>query len=269
MKRFIIASLFALACCIAIEAQQPLTHPWSGKRIAYFGDSITDPNNNTATVKFWQLFEQWLGTTSYVYAVSGYEWNTIPLQANQLKQQHGDDFDAIIIFIGTNDFNAGIPIGQWFTESVEQVEAATGQPKTLQQRIMRQPAMDPNTYRGRINIALDSLKRMFPQKQIVLLTPIHRAFANFGDRNLQPSEAYQNKCGEWMDAYVESVKEAGNLWAYPVIDMNALSGLYPLQEENLIYFANPVTDQLHPNNLGHERMAKTLYYQLLTLPCGK
>jgi lysophospholipase L1-like esterase len=71
-----------------------------------------------------------------------------------------------------------------------------------------------------------------------------------------------------MDAYVESVKEAGNLWAYPVIDMNALSGLYPLQEENLIYFANPVTDQLHPNNLGHERMAKTLYYQLLTLPCG-
>ena len=127
--------------------------------------------------------------------------------------------------------------------------------------------MDPNTYRGRINIALDSIKRMFPQKQIVLLTPIHRAFANFGDRNLQPSEAYQNKCGEWMDAYVESVKEAGNLWAYPVIDMNALSGLYPLQEENLIYFANPVTDQLHPNNLGHERMAKTLYYQLLALPC--
>ena len=53
----------------------------------------------------------------------------------------------------------------------------------------------------------------------------------------------------------------------PVIDWNASCGLFPLQQEQLRYFAKPETDQLHPNDLGHQRMARTLMYQLLTLPC--
>ncbi|MBQ5455214.1 MAG: SGNH/GDSL hydrolase family protein, partial [Prevotella sp.] len=80
------------------------------------------------------------------------------------------------------------------------------------------------------------------------------------------TEAYQNKCGEYVDAYVQSLKEAGNLWAVPVIDWNSSCGLYPLLDEHLQYFAKPDVDQLHPNDKGQERMAKTLFYQLLTLP---
>jgi lysophospholipase L1-like esterase len=38
-------------------------------------------------------------------------------------------------------------------------------------------------------------------------------------------------------------------------------------EENLQYFHNPENDQLHPNDAGQQRMARTLMYQLLTLPC--
>ena len=37
--------------------------------------------------------------------------------------------------------------------------------------------------------------------------------------------------------------------------------------EQIRYFSNPETDQLHPNAEGHRRMALTLMYQLLTLPC--
>jgi len=249
------------------QMQTTFTHPWKGKKVAYFGDSITDPRNSGSKKKWWNWLQEWLGIEPYVYGVSGRQWNNIPMQAEQLKSQHGDDFDAILIFIGTNDFNAGVPVGEWYVETEDSVLAAVHKEKSMCMRRHRVPSMDAGTFRGRINIAMDKLKRMFPQKQIVLLTPIHRAFFYSNDTNIQPTEAYQNVCGEWFDSYVNSVKEAGNIWAVPVIDLNATCGLYPLAQEQLIYFANPATDQLHPNDAGQRRMARTLMYQLLTLPC--
>lgn len=127
--------------------------------------------------------------------------------------------------------------------------------------------MDGNTLKGRINIAISTLKHMFPQKQIVLFTPVHRAYAKFGEKNIQPAECYPNRLGLYIDDYVEAIKEAGNVWSVPVIDLNALCGLNPMIEEHVQYFANPETDRLHPNAKGHERIARTLMYQLLTIPC--
>ena len=128
------------------------------------------------------------------------------------------------------------------------------------------PVMCDSTYRGRINKALDYVKRMYPTKQIVLLTPIHRAEFYANEKNWQPREDYTNKCGEYIDAYVQSVKEAGTLWAVPVIDLNALCGLYPLMDEYAQYFHNADNDRLHPNDEGHRRMAQVLMYQLLSIP---
>ena len=48
--------------------------------------------------------------------------------------------------------------------------------------------MDGNTYKGRINIGMKRLKQLFPDKQIVLLTPLHRSLADFGETNVQPDE---------------------------------------------------------------------------------
>ena len=45
----------------------------------------------------------------------------------------------------------------------------------------------------------------------------------------------------------------------------------PVPEEQLDHlkklFNKPDTDRLHPNDPGHERMAKTIMYQLASLPC--
>ena len=90
--------------------------------------------------------------------------------------------------MGTNDFNDGVPIGEWFTETEEQVMAARGQVKRLETRKKRTPIMDGNTYKGRINIGINRLKQLFPDKQIVLLTPLHRSLADFGEKNVQPDE---------------------------------------------------------------------------------
>lgn len=279
MKRIVILAIILAATSMAFGQKKGKTlhstpstlhsieHPWAGKRVAYIGDSITDPNTKASETPFWQLLQDWLGITPYVYGISGRQWDDVVPQAKRLQDEHGDDFDAIIIFMGTNDFNAGVPIGEWFTEKVERVEAATGEMKTMYPRRRRTPVMTRDTYCGRINIALSTLKAMYPTKQIVLLTPLHRGYANYGDRNVQPDESYQNQCGEYIDAYIKKVREAADIWAVPVIDWAALSGLQPLLPEHLQFFGNAEWDQLHPNGKGHTRLAKTLVYQLLTLPC--
>ncbi len=267
-KKIFFLVFLCMTVCTEALPQTLFPHPWQGKRVAYLGDSITDPRNKAAQKKYWSWLQDWLQITPYVYGVSGRQWDDIPRQANQLKEEHGDDFDAILIFMGTNDYNRGVPLGQWWEEHNAMVEYGHGgQPKQMVSRRQRTPVMDTETYRGRINIALDSLKRMFPEKQIVLLTPIHRSNFHANDTNWQCDESYTNRCGLYLDEYIHAVKEASDIWAVPVIDWGASCGLFPLFSEHGRYFNNSKTDLLHPNDKGQERMARTLMYQLLTLPC--
>lgn len=266
MKMRKILMMMALTLTLTVSTTYA-QHPWAGKRVGWFGDSITDPRVNAGKPHYWDYLGDWLDLTSYVYAVSGRQWDDIPNQTRKLQQEHGQDIDAIVIFIGTNDYNEGIPIGQWYDEVDTTVVYARHGPKQTVSRRMRTLSMDKNTYRGRINNALQTVKQTFPTKQVVLLTPIHRDYFYGGEQNIQPSEAYQNKSGIWFDPYVQSVKEAANIWAVPVIDLNALSGLYPAIPEHHRYYNDPQRDKLHPNADGHRRIALTLYYQLATLPC--
>lgn len=250
------------------DSQNWIKHPWQGKRVGFIGDSLTDPNSYGDKIKkYWSFLQEWLDVTPYVYGVSGRQWDNVPSQAQQLYNEHGNDVDAILVFIGTNDYNHGVPIGEWFSESEEQVMAAHGEPKKLVVRKRRTLIMDRNTYRGRINVGIGQLKKLFPDKQIVLLTPLHRSFAEFGEKNVQPDESYQNKCGEYIDAYVQAIKDAGNIWGIPVIDLNAVTGINPMVEEQVMYFYDSGFDRLHPNSRGQERIARTLFYQLTLYPC--
>ena len=121
--------------------------------------------------------------------------------------------------------------------------------------------------KGRINIAMSKLKQMYPTKQIVVMTPVHRALFASGDKNIQPDEMYENARGIFFDEYVKAIKETGNVWAVPVIDLNSLSGLFPLYDAGAQMFNKPDSDRLHPNDAGHSRMAKTIMQQLSALPC--
>lgn len=249
---------FIILAVIALTA----SHPWQNKRVAYLGDSITDPRSLPEDPHYWSYLQEMLNTETYVYGISGRQWKHVLDQANKLKTEHGDEVDAIMIFMGTNDYNSGTPIGEWFTETTEVVNA-NGK---MVERKRRDRIFDNSTFRGRINIALDSLKKMYPTKQIVMLTPIHRGFAQFSEKNVQPSEEYCNGCGEYIDAYVNSIKEASSIWSVPVIDLYSLSGLLPSLPEQSIYVPGG-NDNLHPNAEGHRRIALCIYYQLQALPC--
>lgn len=274
MRKVLFLLLLSATMMVSANGEMPsdtlgwLKHPWAGKRVGYIGDSITDPNNYKGEItKYWSFLEEWLNITPLVSARSGYRWSHVPELADKLYNQCGQNVDAILVFLGTNDYNGDIPIGEWYTEREEEVMRAKGkETKHLVKRIKRTLVMDESTFKGRINIGMQKLKSTWPDKQIILMTPLHRSTAEFSATNYQPDESYQNECGEYIDAYVNAVKEAGNVWGVPVLDLNAISGMNPMVEEQLDYYHDKSYDRLHPSTKGQIRIAKTLMYQLLMYP---
>lgn len=235
---------------------------WKGKKVAFLGDSITDKAHIGTTKNYWQYLEELLGIQAFVYGINGDNWAGMAAQAKRLKDDLGDDIDAISIFTGTNDFNGSIPLGVWYDIVPEEVNNRT----TIMLSPRRHLAMTNETFRGRINIAMDYIKSNFTNQQVFLLTPIHRAFFTCGPDNVQPDESFPNKLGCYVDEYINALKEAANVWAVPVIDLNSLCGLFPLCAAHEQFFNNKDVDKLHPNASGHYRMAKAIAYQLQAMP---
>jgi lysophospholipase L1-like esterase len=235
---------------------------WRGKRVAFLGDSMTDLHRVGTTCVYWEYLSELLGIKPLVYGINGDQWNGIYKQAMKLHEEKGTDVDAILIFAGTNDYNQGIPIGEFFSETTKQVNVNGN----LVTRKYRTPVLNDSTFCGRMNKVMTYLKNNFPQQQIIIMTPIHRGYAKFGGNNVQPDENYCNGQGLYFDAYIDALKKAASYWAVPLIDLYSLSGLFPLADAQGQYFHDRETDKLHPNAAGDYRLAKTIQYQLLALP---
>lgn len=245
-------------------AEEHVVHgsQWEGKRVGVLGDSMSDPQVGATSLRYYNYLESLLGIETLPYARNGYKFAELLPLAEKMYNEQGDSIDAIFIWCGTNDFNASKPIGDFYEEETLTVNV-DGRQEIRHHRV---PVMSDSSFCGSINMVLSYLKKNFPEQQIVIFTPIHRGFAQFGDRNVQPEEMYANGSGEYIDSYVDVLKKAGELWSVPVVDFFGISGIFPIYESQDIYVANRETDRLHPNDAGHYRLARTAQYQLLGLP---
>lgn len=243
------------------DSEKTINSQWNGKRVAYLGDSMTQKPRDGSIV-YWEYLAKLLGIKPFVYGISGHQWDDIYDQAVKLKSERGTNIDAIFIFAGTNDYNSSIPLGTFFTETLKQ----TNHDGNKVVRKYRSQVYNDTTFCGRINKVMSYLKTHFPKQQIVIFTPLHRGYAKFSDSNVQPEENYCNGQGLYLEAYVKSLKKAALNWAIPLIDLYSISGLYPISDSYTRYFRNSETDRLHLNSEGNYRLAKTLQYQLLTIP---
>ena len=250
----------------AVAAVASAASPWTGKKVVFLGDSITDPaQTNRQWRIYWQYLADDLGIEPHVYAVSGYQWDRVYKAAQKMKDEMGPTADAIIIFAGTNDYMSGIPIGEWYDVAEEEVFLKGKTLKLPHRRFIK----DMKTFKGRINTVMDFLKTNFPDQQIVIMTPIHRGRYDLGNSNVQPEETFPNALGKYLEDYVAALREAADIWSVPVIDLYRESGLFPLNASHAKCFryAGPkVWDKLHPNSEGHRRLAKTIAARLMTMP---
>ncbi|MDR3266468.1 MAG: hypothetical protein LBT24_02745 [Tannerella sp.] len=94
MKRLLLSLIFTtFSACFSLFAQEKrmiekaektLGSQWDGKKAAYLGDSMTDPDTKATTVWYWQYLKELMNIDYYVYARSGYEWDGIYRMAEKL-----------------------------------------------------------------------------------------------------------------------------------------------------------------------------------------
>lgn len=259
------ALLMVAAICSLCGAWAAGIADWKGKKVVFLGDSITDPAQTNRNAVYWQYLQRDVGIEPYVYAVSGYQWDRIYPMSQKMQKEMGSSVDAILILLGTNDYNAGIPLGEWYDEVEEDVNRRGNTIRSIR-RIRRK---NMGTFRGRINTVMEYLKTSFPDQQIVLMTPLHRGYANFGGSNVQPEESFPNHLGNYVEEYVEAIREAADIWSVPLIDLYRESGLLPANASYAKFFRDgglQGKDSLHPDSGGHRRMAKVIAAKLAALP---
>ena len=229
------------------NASSPFTsknEQWRGITMNFMGDSITEgyPGGSTVTKKFWEYLADMLNSKSNGYGIGG---STLadgqnPMYSRVLTMD--TNAELIFVFGGTNDFaNYSRRLGEQFSISSET--------RTLN--------IDTSTFYGGLNQLCLNLITTFPNATYILLTPIHRK--NFGG---QKTDLQANGVGLYLDAYVDAIKNVAKWFSIPVIDLYAISSLYPQDEtQKLKYFAS-VNDGLHPNTLGHKVMAEVIYEEL-------
>ena len=241
-----------------------MNEQWINKKVAFLGDSITDKIHVGTAKNYWEYLAESCGIVPLVYGINGQRWGSVSDQARKLLDEHGSEVDAIFVFIGTNDYNGSVPPGEWFVLREEENNFHG----VMMKKMRRHFNLDKSTLRGCINDGMSFLKKHFPVQQIILLTPIHRGFACFSDENVQPEESFPNLLDLYTETYINCIKEAGNIWSVPVIDLNAVSSLFPMMDEYAQYFHDPETDRLHPNAAGHKRIAEVLKYQMQMFPAS-
>lgn len=233
-------------------------------RFVFLGDSITE--GVASAKKYSDIFAELTGKEVHNYGKNGAQSKDLPAQIAQMEADVGDRFDCLCIFIGTNDYNSSVPLGNWFTETTVALPKGldeNGVPFGSQTRKKRDFVFTADTFRGRLNLVLGDLRQKYVGKRIVLITPIHRGFAFFGGENYQPDETYSNSIGSFLEDYVQVIREASDIWSCELIDLYREGGFFPLFERNYLhYFANKDTDHLHPNATGHEQIARLLQKHL-------
>ncbi len=242
---------------------------WNGKTIAFLGDSITQGVGVNEGECFWNYLEEKIGCISKSFGKSGELVRGLLPQVDELYATCGDNIDAIVIFAGTNDYNAGLPMGEWYTPPVDQevVVGYEGEKPLYATRKRREFNTDISTFRGSINALMFKVREYYPTKQVIIMTPLHRAYANYGGSNIQYDELHTDKGGFYVDEYISILKEAPNVWACEIIDLHAKSGLFPLNDKQAeTFFCSAETDRLHPNAYGHMRIAETMEAAMQNIP---
>ena len=206
---------------------------WHGKDAVFIGDSIT---YGVGTDKLYYEFimEELKLNSAIGYGVSGscvssksdYGVSNSPLVTRSDKAYNAD---LIVVFMGTNDYGHETPIGDINDK-------------------------DDISFYGALNKVVMGLVNNNPTSTIVFVTPLHRY--GFGvSKILNEDFTYDylpNGVGHTLKDYKDAIMNVCERFSIPVIDLYSNSGLNPcINSIKNTYFP----DGLHPNELGHKRIA--------------
>ena len=167
------------------------------------GDSITylnDHKNETQDRLTKGYLTQVTGTLPYIHYVNkGYNGWTSGGIADSFDKLEIPKGDVYSVFLGTNDWWQGRPIG-----TIDDYKNKTGN----------------NTIYGSFRIILDKIKALAPEAKIVLLTPLQRVdFVYLFDKKNNAYGSYREKNGQTLEAVANAIVSIAKLENIPVNDL--------------------------------------------------
>lgn len=206
-----------------------------GKKINFLGDSITEGCGvSTLDKTFWNVMAHESGIIARGYGVGG---TRIARKRNPSPDPvHDRDFlmrceemdrdaDAVVVFGGTNDFAHG--------------DAALG---TFADR-------SPYTFYGALHLLCRRLLELYPDAQLVFMTPTHRIGEDMTVNEIGLPLATD------LEGFGEAIKKVCRYYSIPVLDLFSVSGIQPAVP---IMMEKYMCDGLHLSDAGHKRVANLL-----------
>jgi lysophospholipase L1-like esterase len=214
MKNFHRNYFIVLVLCLFLSAfsfsPSKLTWVAIGDSITYLNEH-TDETGNRITKGYMTLVKEKLPNIDYIN--KGYNGWTSGGIADKIEDLGLAKADIYTIFLGTNDWWAGRPIG-----TIDDYKNNK----------------DNNTVYGSFRIIINKLRSLNANARIILITPMQRAdFVYIADYKNNAYGSYKPKNGQLLSQVADAIKFIGNLEHFDVLD---LYNNKSLRIENLVKF---------------------------------
>lgn len=203
-----------------------------GKRIAFLGDSITEgvgaSSNDTCYVErvkqraeLAEALNYGISGTRFAKQIAVSEPASHDLDFVSRVDEMDKSVDAVVVFGGTNDFGHGdAPFGSFADTSYD-------------------------SFCGACDELMRRLVERYSDIPIVFMTPLHRLTEDYPINEIGITRKV-------LSDYVDAIRRKAEKYSIPVLDLYKESGMQPnIEAQNKLYFA----DGLHPNDVGHDRIA--------------
>lgn len=197
--------VFSLASCSQEQQWVAL-----GDSITYLNDH-QDETGNRVTRGYMTLVTEELPHITYINkGFNGWKATDVAREIDNLGLTKADLYT---VFLGTNDWWHGVPIG-----SIDDYRNNAG----------------GDTFFGSLRIILDKLRELNPDARIILLTPMQRVdFVYIADMKNNAHGSFRAKKDQQLSAFADAILETGKHENIEVVDLYNESGM---THENLVRF---------------------------------
>jgi lysophospholipase L1-like esterase len=194
--------LFALVCLVSSFKHKELTWVAIGDSITYLNEHPNETGNRVDKGYMTRVVER----LPYVHYVNqGHNGWTSGGIARSIDTLGLVKADVYSVFLGTNDWWAGRPLGH-----LADYQNKTGN----------------TTMYGSFRIIIDKLRSLNPQAPIVLITPMQRAdFVYLTNFKNNAFGSYKAKNGQSLEAFANAIDSIGRYEKLPVVDLYHTKGL--------------------------------------------
>lgn len=218
MKKLLI--LIAIIFFGTSFTQKKITWVAIGDSITYLNEH-TDETGNRITKGYMTRVVEALPNISYTN--QGHNGWTSGGIADKIDELGIEKADVYSIFLGTNDWWAGRPIG-----TIDDYKSKK----------------DNQTIYGSFRIIIDKIKQLNKDAKIILITPMQRTdFVYVGDMKNNAWGSYKEKNGQSLKQVVDAIKTIATIEHFDVVDLYNAKGMDVKQLVKFKRLKNPATGQ--------------------------